>query len=320
MNIWTNHNFKDYCNVKNMEINDLPDGVNISTMTASIKGTNLTYNISNIFKYLELNKNDIISVNKNKTEKRTLLIETKKSRKKNEDKKGKKRRLFFNQVSVVVRVFEGDCEDLSKEKKVNFKLFVNGSIQMSGVKKIEYANRAINKLMHVLSKPKAKINKKKKIEKINFVENLENINTEKFKIDMINSNYRIRIMIDRSKLYQLLLKKKIKSSFEKAIRACVIIKFKPLQGNEDEKEISIFIFQKGNIIITGARRRSHILEAFEYVNSIILTHVDEIVIPDEDEKKQNIIKYYKEVINENSHKLETIYGDGKIPDFPFELN
>ena len=320
MNIWTNYNFKDYCNVENMEIKDLPDGVNISTMTASIKETNLTYNITNIYKYLELNKNDIISVVKNKTERRTLLVETKKSRKKNEEKKEKKKKLFFNQVSVVVRVFDGDCEDLSKEKKVNFKLFVNGSIQMSGVKKIEYANRAINKLLYVLSKSKAKLNKKKKIEKINFVENLENINTGKFKIDMINSNYRIRVRINRSKLYQLLLKKKIKSSFEKAIRACVIIKFKPLQENEDEKEISIFIFQKGNIIITGARRRSHILEAFEYVNNIILTHIDEIVIPDEDEKKQNIIKYYKEVINENSHKLETIFEDGNIPKFSFEVS
>ncbi len=320
MNKWINYNFKDYCNVENMEIKDLPNGVNISTMTASIKDTNLAYNIANIYKYLDLNENDIISVVKNKTEKRTLLIETKKSRKKNENKKEKKKRLFFNQVSVVVRVFEGEYEDLKKERKVNFKLFVNGSIQMSGVKKIEYANRAINKLFYSLSKSKAKINKKNKIEKINFVENLENVDTSKFKIDMINSNYRIRVRINRSKLYQLLLKKKIKSSFEKAIRACVIIKFKPEQENVDEKEISIFIFQKGNIIITGARRRSHILEAFEYVNNIILTHVEEIIIPNEDIKEKNIIKFYQEVINENSHKLETIFKDGKIPNFNFNVS
>jgi len=317
-NKWDNFNYIDYCDLINMEINELPDGVRISTMTASIKNTNLIYNIDNIYKYVELNSNDILSINKNKTERRTLLKEKKKSRKKVEKKsKSKRKRLFFNQVSVVVRVFHGEYKELENEFKVNFKLFVNGSIQMSGVKKIEYANIALNKLFHILLQSKAKINKYNIIEKINFIENFDKIDTSKFKIDMINSNYKIRLRINRSKLYQLLLQKKIKSSYEKAIRACVIIKFIPTSENNENKEISIFIFQKGNIIITGARRRSHIIEAFNYVNNIILNHIDEVSVLNEDIKEKNIQKYYKQVINEHSHKLETIFKDGKIPKFNF---
>jgi hypothetical protein len=63
------------------------------------------------------------------------------------------------------------------------------------------------------------------------------------------------MQIDRAKLFNLLLKKKKKSSFEPCIRACVIVKHVPLENNVEEKEISIFVFQKGNIIITGARTR-----------------------------------------------------------------
>ena len=37
---------------------------------------------------------------------------------------------------------------------------------------------------------------------------------------------------------------------KKCIRACVIVKFTPQRNNDEEKEVSIFIFEKGNIIIT----------------------------------------------------------------------
>jgi hypothetical protein len=37
-----------------------------------------------------------------------------------------------------------------------------------------------------------------------------------FKLNMINSNYKIRVKINRPNLYQLLLKKKINVTYEKA--------------------------------------------------------------------------------------------------------
>ena len=116
---------------------------------------------------------------------------------------------------------------------------------------------------------------------------------------MINSNYQVNMQIDRTKLYNLLVKKKVKSSFEPCIRACVIIKYNPVENNEEEKEISVFIFQKGNIIITGARTKNHILSASKYINNILLTHIDEISKKDEKEEEDLILKLHSIVLKEN---------------------
>ena len=45
MTDWKTFQYKDYCNLKKNEITNLPNGVNISTMTASIKDTKLVFNV-----------------------------------------------------------------------------------------------------------------------------------------------------------------------------------------------------------------------------------------------------------------------------------
>jgi len=104
-------------------------------------------------------------------------------------------------------------------------------------------------------------------------------------------------------LFKLLLKKKIKASYEKCIRACVIIKFRPKLINTEEKEISIFIFEKGNIIITGARNISNIIESYNYINDILLTHTEEIIKKDDELEGDLILDLYNDIIKENKHKL-----------------
>jgi TATA-box binding protein (TBP) (component of TFIID and TFIIIB) len=108
------------------------------------------------------------------------------------------------------------------------------------------------------------------------------------------------MQIDRDKLYNLLIKKKIKSSYEPCIRACVIIKYTPTENNDEEKEISVFVFQKGNIIITGARTKNHIISASKYINNILLTHHDEISKKDDKEEEDLILKLHNAVLKENS--------------------
>merc|ERR1712086_973894 len=136
----------------------------------------------------------------------------KKKKKKKVEKK--KKRQFFNQYSVIIRINEGECENLDNEKKINFKLFVNGSIQMSGIKDLYSVNKALNKLVYVLGKQVGiKHDNKKKIERIKFVENVKDFDSTGFKLNMINSNYKIRVKINRPHLYQLLLKKKINVTY-----------------------------------------------------------------------------------------------------------
>jgi len=266
---------EDYINIKKHDISELPNGVTISTMCASGKlGTKLY--ISNIYKYMELSYDNIITVKESQDKIRTLRKKKKrKSKKVDTEKKKKKTNSFFNQITVEVRVVEGVCDAFDKQDIINIKLFKNGSIQMSGCKKIESINIALNKLIERLQVVKAKIENNTIVEK-KFVENLDKLGVYDFKIDMINSNYAVNMTINREKLYDILLEKKIRCRYEPCIHACVTIKYIPPEDNEVEKVISIFVFEKGSIIITGAKKKSHIISSYNYVNNIIKENREDI--------------------------------------------
>ena len=74
----------------------------------------------------------------------------------------------------------------------------------------------------------------------------------------------------------------------------------------EEKEISIFIFQKGNIIITGARTKSHIISAYKYINNILITHYEDINKKDEDEEEDIILGIYNNIIKDVNSGLISI--------------
>jgi len=293
---WNDFKYIKIIDYEKEEIKNLPDGLTISTMCASAK-LNSLINTVNIEKYLQLDQDDIVCVKLNNDNQRTL-IQTK-TKNKRLKKKEKKDFHFFNQITVVVRVFQGPVTDWEDEPKINLKLFKNGSIQMSGCKSLEYVNIVLNKLLVKIKQIKAKI-EDNKIHEIKFVEKHTDLAITSYKIDMINSNYKVNMQIDRIKFYNLLLKKKIKCSFEPCIRACVIIKYTPIENNDEEKEISVFVFQKGNIIITGARTKNHIISACKYINNILLTHHDEISKKDDKEEEDLILKLHNAVLKENS--------------------
>lgn len=298
---WDTFEFTDYLDVEKNEIRNLPNGISISTMCASCK-LNTRLNIPNIEKYLQLNSDDILTVKKNKEKIRTLVtIKKKPKRMKKIDTKQKQKDTsknhFYNQVTVVVRVNQGSVKDYNEVPKINMKLFKNGSVQMSGCKSIKNINIALNKLIFKLKEIKAKLEDGKIVEKT-FIEDPKSITVKDFKIDMINSNYKVAMQIDRDKLHNLLRKKKIKSSYEPCIRACVIIKYVPLKENIEQKEVSVFVFQKGNIIITGARSKSHIISAYKYMNEILITHKDEIIKKDEKEEEEMILDIYQDILKD----------------------
>jgi TATA-box binding protein (TBP) (component of TFIID and TFIIIB) len=301
MTKWENYKFIDFLNVEKNEIKNLPEGISISTMCSSCK-LNTKLDITNIKKYLQLNADDILTVKTNKEEMRTLIaIKNKPKRMKKVEpivvKKDTSKNSFYNQITVVVRVDEGEIEDLNDAPRINLKLFKNGSVQMSGCKSLRNINIALNKLIFKLKEVKGKIEDGKIVDKT-FIEDPNIITVKDFKIDMINSNYQVAIMIDRDKLYNLLQKKKIKSSYEPCIRACVIIKYIPEKDNTEMKEVSVFVFQKGNIIITGARSKSHIISAYNYINNILLTHKDDIIKKDEKEEEDLIMNIYDDIMKD----------------------
>ena len=68
-------------------------------------------------------------------------------------------------------------------------------------------------------------------------------------------------------------KKKIRSAYEPCIKSCVIVKI----PNINNKDISIFIFQKGNIIINSAKSKEQIINSYNYINDILYTYKDDII-------------------------------------------
>ena len=243
---------KDLINVDLHEVGELPDEINISTMSASCK-LNSKINITDIENYLELNSDSILTKKMNNDNVISLLDINK--------KKNLKKMSFYNQITIVVRISSGPSENLNLEPKINMKLFKNGSIQMSGCKSAKNINIALNKVLYELN---------------NFVENPNNLIITDFKIYMINSNYKVDMQINRDKLYNLLIKKRIRAIYDPCIKASIIIKYYP-QNNMNIKGVSIFIFQKGNIIITGGKSRDDIISSYNYINDIIYNHKDDII-------------------------------------------
>ena len=287
---------KNLIDVEKLEINNLPDGVKVATMCAScVLGVKLE--LDNIEKYMSLHENDILTIKRSKENIRTL-IELKKPTKRSSNPKYKEvNNNFYNSITLIVRVTTGPTPNINLEPRINIKLFKNGSLQMSGCKNVENINIVLGKLLEKLKAVKGKI-ENNIIKEITFIDELSKIAINYFKIDMIYCNYRIQFEIDREKLYDLLKKKKAKCIYEPCIRACVTIKFIPTQDNIDSKEVSIFIFKKGNIIITGARSKKQVLEAYSYINNIFIIHKDEIIKKSDDEEENIIFKFYDDVLKD----------------------
>lgn len=254
-------------------LDNLPDDLRISTMTITCN-LNTLIDIQNVGKYIDLSFGSIVCVkyktNNNKMDDNTVirsLIKIKKTRQKN--KKKSKRQNFNNQATLVV--------DVKNKRTVNVKIFKNGAIQMTGCKSIDDFNHALNIVCSELKKKKAVYEKQSKsiIPKY-FVSNHESVEISKvtnFKIVMINSNFNVGFLIDREKLHGLLIKSGVRSILEPNIHACVNIKF----NYKNKDIISVFVFESGSIIITGAKTENHIIEAYKFITKILFENYDTIV-------------------------------------------
>ena len=242
----------DYIDIKSLIIEKLPKNVTISTMSATCS-LGIDVELANIYDYMKLNKL-FISTIKFKGQIRSLEKQSKRKRKKTV-------KSFQNQLTVEVRP---DLVNLP-DNKISIKIFKNGSIQMSGVKSLLACNLALNKLIDAVSKEYGII-EEGSIKDIKFISDKEKITVNRFKVDMINSNFNINYEINRENLYNILLEKKIECRYEPSIHACVNIKFRP---SDAPKNISIFVFQSGHIIITGAKTIESIAESYDYITKML---------------------------------------------------
>lgn len=246
-----------------LQLSDLPDNVSISTMTICCK-TDTLYHITDIKKYIELSVDGIICCGSDPDTQRSLIMPKKKNGKR------KKKKNFYNQITLRI---------VTDEKIINVKLFTNGSIQMTGCKTIISTQQALERLFIKLHEKKKIIDENGIEQTITFISEPQNVKINMIydvKISMINSNFKIGYKIKREKLYEILVQENKKCTYDPIIHACVNIKHRFDESKQDDKEISIFVFESGSIIITGARNCTHINSAYNYINTFLIKYLVDI--------------------------------------------
>lgn len=269
-----NQFIQDNPHVKDLDPQNLPSDLTISTMTLTCK-LPVKFNVIMIAKHLELSSTFIqtITCGNNNEICRTLVPLKHKNKKIKVKPKAKKN--FYNQATIVV-----NCSGMIK---INVKLFKNGSIQITGCKNISSVIWILGNLFKKLQEliPKNDNDENKTPER--YAEPyifLKILDITDLKIAMINSNFDIGFNIDREKLFNLLIADKYECGYDPSRHAGVNIRFKSQTENNGEIDVhssSIFVFDKGSIIITGARNYMQIMECYKFINTYLIDNYQKIV-------------------------------------------
>lgn len=237
-----------------IELNILPDDLRISTITITCRFDTL-FNLENIEKYMKDSKKMYI--------KPSVYKENKKRPYKS----------FYNQITLkIASIYK------TNGNPTNVKIFNNGAIQMTGCTNSNNFIEVLTILCKELTKVRA-ILEPKKMEHIirkPFITNPKNVGMTKildFRIRMINSNFNIGFSIDREAFYEKLLSEYIECSYEPCVHACVNIKY----NYRDISKVSIFVFESGAIIITGAKSKSEMTDAYAFITTKIYDNYKQIV-------------------------------------------
>jgi TATA-box binding protein (TBP) (component of TFIID and TFIIIB) len=205
--------------------------------------------------------------------------------KKDAENKTKKKKTFYNQATIIIRVLDensGNC------KETNCKLFSNGRIQMTGIKSLESTENTLKLLLESI-KDLSDIDDNGEI--IPAVRDKVNLKCGKINIHLINSDYTTGFKIKRDVLHDLLVNTyDIYSTYEPCIYPGVNTKYYwnvnnicdgvcncdegcdgkgNGQGNGQCKKVTISIFQSGAIIITGATSIEQLNSAYNFINRVL---------------------------------------------------
>ena len=207
-------------------------------------------------------------------------------KKSNKDKGGK----FYNCLTIIVEPEKGFLN--------NLKLFRNGAVSGTGIKKEENGLISLNIILSQINKMKEPVFMKNET-----VLDNSSVIISHYSVVLINSDYHINYKVKQLTLHDILVNQyKIFSTYEPCIYQGVNSKFywntdylnndKFIKGrcyckgvcngkgsgtgDGNCKTITIAIFQSGSIIITGARSLEQIYTAYNFINEIFEKHSSEL--------------------------------------------
>lgn len=268
-------NFRNYIE-KKLLLSHLSDDIYISTMTISCKIDNIEFNCENICRYIDLSYDGIEDIicaieegRKHVNEEKNIIYRSLPT--KRYDKKEKKKKcVFYNQASMHLKI------KTKKTDAVHIKLFSNGAIHITGCQTCNDITETFLSIFSKLKCDKYIIDKKTKefIEKT-FVSDKKYLDislVSDLKVNMINTNFIIPMKVNLANLYELLLANDKDCRYDKINHSCVNIKYE-----HPQKIISIFVFEKGSIVITGAKTGEQINSAYLFINKFIYSNYKKLV-------------------------------------------
>jgi hypothetical protein len=197
---------------------------------------------------------------------------------------------FFNQSTIVIRKRRGGGgDDAAEFKEVNIKLFANGGFQMTGVTSEEFSRDVLAYMLVAFADLARPISDTP-------------LKIDRFNIQLLNSDYKMSALLKRAELHRILCQQyHLSSTLETTIYQGVNTKYyyneeapasrgicrcpRFCNGQGDGKavgackKITIAAFQTGSIIITGARNRAQLDEAYEFMNQVLQMHRAQIAKP-----------------------------------------
>ena len=269
--------------LKELDPNNLPEGLKISTMTITCK-LPLFFNANLIAKHIKIDSNFIIKIKYGNNSEIFRHVATKKNKKK--FRTGTKN--FFNQVSLLINM-ESILINVQKKntnKKtqnvMNIKFFKNGSLQLTGCKNISSVVFILDKLFSIMKMPI----KSDEYDEIKYFANpvffLDILDLYDLKIAMINSDFSIGFDIDRNKLFSLIKSEKnavYDCVYDSSRHAAVMIHYSHDEINPKKKKkfiTTIIVFAKGKIIITGTHNYMRLIECYKFINIYLIENYQKI--------------------------------------------
>ena len=249
------------------------ENLHISAMV-QIGKLNTKVELANLAKALELNDNILYIEHGSHVSKGV-------NNKKFSKKKSENRKYFYNQVTIHL------FNSLKANKRVNVKVFNNGTIQMTGINSDQIGQTTVQTLIGEFNQlsSSSEIFEKEIIESVGSLETV-----------LINSDFDIHNEINRESLHRLIILNGYMSSFEPCTYPGVNIKYyynplvknfgicdcdKPCNGKGKDntcKKITIAVFKSGKIIITGGRSKDNIQTAYKFITEFINENSDMILV------------------------------------------
>lgn len=268
------------------------NSINISTITLNC---NLQSNvfIDKIAKYLSLKENEIVSITHGNridpSTNRTIVVV--KNKKKLSD------RTFFNSITILMKPLNNPAHNY-----INIKIFGNGSLHATGCKDLDDFYNVAETLIKILKRGENVIIKHK-LKNIKFIDSPDKIGIYDMNVRMINSNFKLDFRIDRKRLTKIIQTEHSIGTADKNFgfveckykpgggHSCVNIKH--VQGNNIRT--SIFVFQTGAIIITGAKNLKQIILSYRFIIKFLNMYKNQIRIVDLDptDVQKELVKFLR---------------------------